>query len=464
MVKRAISTPLLGLAAASAVLISAGCDPCRDDGWLAVCGDFGDLAFETPLSNVQWPPVATPDSSLLVSSDWELSQVTRTGEVRSVETFANSVDPNLGRNSSPSLDGDGTAFVVLAGTEVHALDEQGGITRWTSPIPGDAAVAPPAVGEGVLHVSVATDMRQGRELVTLDLVSGAVVSTREGGSTPVVNADGSLVYVNGPQDCGALFDELVVEEPNGQLRFRHSEPTGIRDFAPGRDGDVFLVAGDHTLVHLSASGVQEWTFTPDCDNCTVAGAPTVTEDAIYFPVWEGAAPQGGCNDPEPEFGQQIEAVDPLYALRHDGSLIWSYDGFKTLAARTNNLGGVGFLALANTATVKHHPAGRPVVASDGTLYVPTDGGVVALDKNGKELGYALYNASQGEVFGGDGGLMMSGSRPSSSRVPPVVMTDDGRVHVWDGWQLRAFETGKEPARIPWTAPFGGNKNAGRVGG
>lgn len=465
MAARAFSTPLLGLAAASAMLIGAGCDPCRDDGALAICGDFGDLAFETPLPNVQWPPVATSESTLLVTSDTELTEISTTGQPSAVETFAPSSDPMFNRHSAPSLGEDGTAFVVLAGAEVHALDEEKGALRWTSPVAGDAAVAPPTVGNGLLHVSLATDQRRGRELVTLNVQTGDVVSTRVGGSAPVVTADGSLVYVEGPQDCGALYDALVVEDQAGHVRYRHAEPSGIRDFAPGRDGDVFLVAGDHTLVHLSATGVQEWTFTPDCAECTVAGAPTVTDDAIYFPVWEGAAPRGGCDEPDPGFGeQQIDAVDPLFALGHDGKLLWQYDGFATLGARVGNPATSGFLGMATTPRVHHHPAGRPVVASDGTLYVPTDGGVVALDKDGKELGYAVYSLSQGETMQQNGGVFTLGSTPSSVRVPPVVMTDDGRLHVWDGWELRAFETGKAPAHIPWTAPFGGNRNAGRVGG
>jgi outer membrane protein assembly factor BamB len=320
--------------------------------------------------------------------------------------------------------------------------------------------APPALGDGVVHVTVASDDLSGRDLVTLDAETGDVVATRGGGAGAIVTAEGGLVYMEGPQDCGASYDAIVVEDVAGEVQFRHDEPSGVRDFAPGADGELYVVNGDRELVRLSATGDVEWRFAPDCAECTVAGAPTVTDDAVYFPVWEGEPPNTGCGDVDPDSVEQpVDAVDPLYALGKDGSVKWSYDGFSTLAQRHGDgAAAMGVLGLALQANVRHHPAGRPVVADDGTLYVPADGAIVALDADGEELGFALFNPARGETeTGPNTGLNTGGF------APPPTLAEDGQLTVWDGAQLRGFRTGKKPAAIPWSAPFGGNKNAGRIG-
>jgi outer membrane protein assembly factor BamB len=245
------------------------------------------------------------------------------------------------------------------------------------------------------------------------------------------------------------------------VRFRHREDSLIRDFSPGPDGEIYLVNGDRELVRLSSDGSREWTFTPSCVQCTVAGAPTVTDDMIYFPVWQGSPANEGCGDPDPNVVEpDVEATDPLYALTRDGDLKWSYDGFTTLAERYQGGGGaMGMLGLSFSPRVHHHPSGRPIIADDGTLYVPADGAIVALDADGTELGYAVMNPQSGEQRTGDG-TMGSRNTPGFSAAP--TLAEDGKLYVYDGAQVRAFETRKKPAQIPWTAPFGGNRNASRL--
>ncbi len=472
--KRAFRFPVVVVAAAPVFLLSAvGCDPCADDGNTAICGDFGELAFavapDESLGRVRWPAVATSRETVLFSTDTALAEMNNKGDIQVVQSFDSSFDewgmPTTS-SSAPSLADDGTAYVVRAGGDVRALADDGSPARWARTVNGSAPGAPPALGTGVVHVTVASEDLATRDVISLDVDTGDVVTTRPGSAAPVVTEDDGLVYMDDAQDCGATYGAVVAEDATGAERFRHVEPSGVRDFAPGLGGELYVVNGDRELVRLDGEGNEEWRFTPDCFECTVAGAPTVTDDAIYFPVWQGEAPNNGCGDNDPDSAEPMpeEAVDPLYALKKDGSVMWTYDGFSTLAQRhQDGAGAFGVLGLAMTARVQHHPAGRPVVADDGTLFVPTDGAIVMLDKDGRELGFAMFDPSRGEQRSGDGGLLTQGTTNTGGFAPGPTLADDGQLTVWDGAQLRGFRTGKKPATIPWSAPFGGNRNAGRIG-
>jgi hypothetical protein len=443
--------------------LSACSRPCADDPDLnlAICGDFGDLAFalfpnQDDGSRIDWPGAATDRSSILLSSNAGLKEVSSTGELTT-----HPADGAVGGSSAVSLDAEGTAFVV-AGAQVVAVSDSGAATRWTQSVVGEGAAAPPAVGEGLVHVSLTTDGRQNRSLVSLVAATGEVTSTRAGASAPVIREDGGLLFMLEPQDCGATFGSIVAENARGEVLWTHEEASGLRDFAPGPDGEVYVVSGDRLLKRLSSEGRVEWSFEPDCASCTVAAAPTVTTDAIYFPVWEGIAPNPGCDEALPSDVDFNVGLDPLYALTRDGKLKWSYDGFMSLGQRYDEMGGM--LGLAMASKVQHHPAGRPVVTAEGTLFVPCDGGVVSLDLEGRELGYALYAPWTGETSNGDGGFMTGRTTVQPGFAPPPLLAPNGQLHVWDGMQLRTFETNKKPAAIPWSAPFGGFRNAGRVGG
>jgi outer membrane protein assembly factor BamB len=440
---------------------------CTDDGVTAVCGEFGSLRFSnSSLIGVRWPAVVAERSSLIVSVQDGLQRIDPDGSAKIVQEAGASETTDDGvpiLASAPSMDDDGNTFVALADGSLRSFSDFGGTARWVTEL-GSGAASPPAIGRGVVHVTTTTTNGQGRALLTLDAVTGATLANRNGASAPVILEDDSLVYMSGTTDCGATHEGIVVEDADHNVLFQHQEDSGVRDFAPGPHGEFYVVNGDRQLVRLSANGEVDWTFSPDCDACSVAGAPTVTGDAIYFPVWDGPPPNSGCGDLDPTNADDEEealGLDPLYALGHDGKQMWVYDGFVSTAQRhSDGASSTGLFGLALNTKVRHHPAGRPVIADDGTLYVPADGGIVALDKDGKELGYALFEPMRGEV-GVDG---MFGSSTLGSNEHPLVLGDDGVLYHFDGATVRAFETNKSAAKVPWTAPFGGRRNASRFGG
>jgi len=458
-----IRSTMAALALSLLIVPQMGCNPCDDDGELVICGDFGELVYTAALPamgpEVRWPAVVTDDSTLIVSTDWEVNEISGSGVISTLHS-------NWARRSAPSLTNDGTLFVVDDAVAMALSVDPGrggddGV-EWSTSLRGEAGTTPPAIDDGRVHVSLSSNNGEDRSLVTLELETGSVARTREDTSPAAVSADGSLRYLTGASDCGARFDEMVAEEPDGEVRWRHVEPTGIRDFAPGPDGEVYFVNGDRALSRMSKDGEVEWSFVPDCAECNVAAAPTVTEDKVYFPVWQGWAPNQGCDEEEPEFS---DTLDPLYALSRSGELLWTYDGFDTMANRPSEMDALGGVLFMSTAQVtRHHPAGRPTVAEDGTLYVSTDGAVVALDENGKQLGYAMFQPAAGEVRSGDGGALFTSLTINSGVSRAPVLGPQGDLYMYDGVVVRSFRTDKKAATIPWSAPFGGHRNAGKVGG
>ncbi|MSP90532.1 MAG: hypothetical protein EXR79_01815 [Myxococcales bacterium] len=456
---RFLHTPLLAasLTAASAL---AACDQqadiCSSAGGVTVCGDFGTASWVVaPGLAVEWPPVAIDDGRIVLARGSGLVQVDRTGKLSSVAKFD-------APSAAPSADTDGTLFVAsgTTSTSVRSLSNVAGAdAHWVASVPGAPAGTPPTIGKGVVHVATGSAASATTALHTLQANDGKVLKTRQNASPAAVMEDGSLRYLS--QTTGtdgfsgpSLFRKLIAEQASGAIAWGHEDAQGIVDFAPGPAGETYIVTGGtHQLRRISAQGNVEWSFSAPCQDCTVAAAPTVTGDVVYFPVWER---------------HDQELIDPLYALdAKTGALRWTYDGFNT---KRSNFAAYKYLNPASAATsapidtthTKHHPAGRPVVAHDRTLFVSTDGAVSALDKNGQIIGVAIYDTSAGETsstgeFGRTANTwIVPGVRPSP------VLGADGTLYVWDGSTIRAFATKKPAAREVWVAPFGGPSNSGRV--
>jgi hypothetical protein len=432
-----------------------GDDVCTEHGAVTVCGDFGEPLYVAQLGGAtQWPPVAVEAGRLLVSRGTTLVEIDAKGAVHTLQQVGETL-------TAPSTDGQGTIFGVSSGANGATVRSWTGLETatpgWTRSLPGTALGSPPSVSDGQVHAAVREGNGHGT-LYTIGRQDGAILRVREGSSQAAVVPDGTLRYLTTPNGtdgfAGApIYASLVAEHPDGSVAWTVAEPQGIVDFAPGPNGDTFYVTGGvHVLKRVTGLGQVAWSFNPPCANCTVAAAPTVSEDVVYFPVWEE---------------RQQEFIDPLFALNiADGSQRWVYDGFSSQSnsfSPSKLLNPFGFTQTpVSTTNVKHHPAGRPVMAQDGTLYVSTDGSVAALDKNGYMIGLAMYDATAGEVMleahMGDAATswINPGIRPSP------VLGPDGTLYVWDGVAVHAFATGRKAETSAWIAPFGGPDNAGRV--
>lgn len=417
-----------------------------------LCGEFGTPIYTANLgsANIEWPPVAIENGQLLVARGQQLVSVSKTGVVSTLTDMKQTL-------TVPSKDDDGSVYVVGGSISVGnsavvtAFGKDGlqATPRWQKVIDGSPDGTPPSIGAGVVYAAMNTG------LFVLDAKDGSVVRHRDGASPAAVLADGSIRYLSQPMSASSVagapvYHTLTAEDASGKTLWTYDDDEGVLDYAPGPSGETYVVtAQNHVLRRVGADGKVAWSFTPPCADCTVAAAPTVTNGVAYFPVWET---------------RKEQPIDPLYAVALDsGKMQWTYDGFST-----NNTEFAPYKLMSpgskpvDTTSTQHHPAGRPVVAQDGTLFVATDGAVAALDQKGQLLGLAMYDASVGEVSVSDNFMARSMTWINPGVHPSPVLGPDGTLYVWDGSKVSAFRTGKAAERSSWIAPFGGPSNAGRL--
>lgn len=449
----------------TAALAVAGCDNtassvCRNEAGVRLCGEIGAQIYAIDMAStpIEWPPVAVQDGSLVVARGDQLLKISKTGTVTAIGSAGQDL-------AVPSADESGNLFVVgggSAGSQVRALNGQSlQGAKWQQNLSGAPVGTPPSVGQDSVYAAT-TDWSNQSTLFALDRANGTVRFTRKGASPAAVLPDGSIRYLSGPAGFEPVFNadaaqttrfkNLVAEDAKGNVLWSLPASQGYLDFAPGPKGETYAVTGgDHLLQRVSADGKVQWTFQPDCADCTVAAAPTVTRDTVYFPVWE----------------KRVQPIDPLYAIDAEtGAKKWVYNGFGTTKTdySTGKLLAPGGSAGTPTDkfTTTHHPAGRPVVAQDGTLFVATDGALSVLDKNGQVTGLAIYDSSAGEVSLATGFMSQPATWINPGVRPSPVLSPDGTLFVWDGAQLRAFKAGKPAIDSAWVAPFGSTRNDGRI--
>ncbi len=433
-------------------------DVCSTQDGVTVCGTFGSRGYVTNVQSqgISWPPVAVSDGRLLVAGHTNLVEIAPDGRIATLVQAPGTV-------AVPSADATGGIFLLSGkdgGTTLQAYDPTTRTLRWTAQLAGSPVGTPAAIAGDSVFVAT-NDGGSGATVWRVKSSDGSATSVHEGASPAVIAADGTVRYLSTPNGRDSMaqvpmFTTLVAEDATGKELWRLDEPAGIVDLAPGGSGETYIVTGtasgqdSHVLRRVNNGGDIAWTFRPDCGNCTVAAAPTVGTDTVYFPVWET---------------RQSKPIDPLYAIdAKTGASRWTYDGFDNVDV---SISGAKLLIpgsqnMVDKTTTRHHPAGRPVIAQDGTLYVASDGAVVALDKNGQLLGFAQYDAAAGEVSSNEfltlGKWLNAGVRPSP------VLGPDGTLYVSDGQTVRSFRTGRPASHAAWIAPYGGPTNDGRAPG
>lgn len=465
---RFVPYALLGVSAAAILPACGSDDSCKVSDGVTVCGEFGKELYVVQLSPqmtrrtswqqdsgptaVQWPPVAVQQGRIVVARGSELIEVRSDGKIGKLVDGGSPL-------SAPSADDVGGLYAIgntSGSANVLAWNPSNGKTtdaapRWTRSLSGSPIGTPPSLGKDVVYAATSSAGQAGT-LYSLDRKDGKVLRQRDDASPAAVLADGSVRYLAGAQGqftAGGApqYGKLIAEAADGTTLWTFTAQAGIVDFAPGPQGETYVVgAGNHELSRVSALGKAEWSFTPPCTDCNVAAAPTVADGNVYFPVWENAV---------------RNPVDPLYALRaQDGKQVWTFDGFDT-----KEVSYAPYKSLSqpvNQTRTTHHPSGRPVVAQDGTLYVSNDGAVAALDKNGQMLGLAMYDSQAGEVHWEDTFVEPVQTWVNPGVRPSPVLGPDGVLYVWDGVNVRAFQTGRPAADQAWIAPFGGPSNSGRM--
>ena len=451
---------------------------CEQSGALDVCGDVGEHLFSVQLAQpgetVQWPPVALADGRILLARGANILAIDRGGQVKPVAALGGAVSvlagrPDGGLQAMARTAGGGRILAYDKAT-VSALGDAQPTPLWqravngvpaTQPVTGDANARFAFLNDESSDFQTPSSLSQGGVLV-LDADSGQILNHYPDASPVAIMHDGSQRHLQNRLACGSFF-ELVARDGQGKVLWQYQESVdrGIVDFAPGGAGEVYIVTEERRLRRISPTGQTQWVFTPPCESCTVAAAPTVTKEAIYFPVWEGQGWTCTGNN-----WSAFNGMDPLYALRHDGALLWAYDGFATSKSKFEPAGLLPLSpagAPVQDESVRHHPSGRPVVAADGTLFAAADGGMVVLDGSGNEIGRLVYDEDAVEHLTDHN----SPTKEPTSVLPTAisespVLSADGVVYVWDGNKVHAFDTARAAANAPWIAPFGGPDNAGSV--
>ena len=189
--------------------------------------------------------------------------------------------------------------------------------NWNATVGGAPSAVPVAIGGGMLAASSRDS--QGQERVSvLQPKSGKVTRTIWDATRPVVMDNGSVRVLRGERPCGS-HEQLVALTASGDKLWTYTETEhrGIVDYSPGPGAMVYIVTEERALRAIDPAGNVKWTFVADCPECTIAGAPTVTHDRLYFPVWEGG--EWAC---QADRWATAWGTDPLYSLRFDGSVEW----------------------------------------------------------------------------------------------------------------------------------------------
>jgi hypothetical protein len=431
---------------------ATGCEPaCRLDGEVELCGSLVGLLGEVsavPSTTddgvfLKWPPVVLADGSMVFSSGWSLVRLGANGDTELLFDARAEL-------SAPTVMEDGRLLVLSTGTQTWGAvvdpEVPGSATLINYLSHAQSPVAPFALGSARAYATLREHCAGVPVTLALSLPALSLIARLERSSPVKVLADGRLVMLRDANVVSEPWEYLASTSAGGDEEWRFEHPTGLIDFAPGPGGGLFVVTGGRELVQLTAIGATGWTYTPPCSDCNVIAAPTVTERGLYLIEARGYLPLDPC---EILAGGDPQVVDELVALRPEGRERWRFDALDRVRSDA--------LAPAGGATERLFPASRPAVATDGSLFVATDGAVVHVGRDGQELGSASYDRPSTSLLEihDDGGFALG-------LHPTPLLTPDGTLVTWDGETLRLFRTRQRAARSGWIPPYGNLNNDSRA--
>lgn len=184
-------------------------------------------------------------------------------------------------------------------------------------------------------------------------------------SPAVIGHDGTI-YV------GSVLGTFLAFRPDGSVKWSIHLSQFEITAAPaiGPDGTIYIMPENGDLHAFNRNGTLKWTF-PMTGNGGPSSGPVIGSDgAIYI------------------------GAGLLYAVNPDGSLRWEY----------------------NTGSYMEGP---PAIGADGTVYVPSQGYLYALDQNGglkwRVLGHSAYPLGSAPAIAKNGNI--------------YVNTNDGVLHA-----------------------------------
>ncbi len=398
--------------------------------------------------------------------------------------------------------GGGFALLLIVGLTSSLWAQSPLATNWRAYVPGPLAHSSPAVGaDGVIYVGAdgiefGGPFRTPAELVAInpDGSQRWRRSTVDGfASPPAVGDDGTSYWSVG--GTAWVQSVLYAVKSDGTNFWQYGTiPPNLAGVALGLDGTVYYSSSDGTLVALSPSGTNLWTFTaPDGAVGTVVnGRPAIGSDGT---IYAGANNAGLC------------------ALSPAGQLLWSAsakepaDSFLWFALNSPVVAEDGTVYITSIEPggldpgrghlFAFHPDGTrwwhfgapmvfgdsPVIGADGSVYIGcADTNLYCLDRDGRLKwtfkaggaidgagalttgGTILFGASDGLVYAvRKDGTLLKTSQDTNGTSIALTLGADGTVYVAsDGITLGALSPVAPPADAQWPTLGRDARHTGRT--
>ncbi|MHB0976733.1 MAG: outer membrane protein assembly factor BamB family protein [Candidatus Aquicultorales bacterium] len=340
-----------------------------------------------------------------------------------------------------------------------------------------------AVNEGDGTIYATADTQEGLSLLALGTNGKLKWKHRVAGSwhdPPAIGKEGT-VYVGGLKSTDPGIGSLIAVDPTGKQAWTFEAPSIFSFVGPvvGEDGTIYF-AGNQ-IYALNANGKLKWAY-----NGETAMEQQRAGQIFYQPVLgeDGTVYATGNSPVKPPAGPDINELKPkfnykLYALTPKGKLKWATP-IEPAAYPTPVIAGDGTIYVPSKKLYAISPQGKkkwefnaassdpPAVAEDGTLYysaAPNQGKGIrtlfALDPTGREKWKFIPTGeiASPPVVDGNGIIYVIGGLGSVTALNPdgtekwekdlaiagsfsePVIMKDGVLLVNDGMRLHAL-TGK----------------------
>ncbi|MFN8446672.1 MAG: PQQ-binding-like beta-propeller repeat protein [Caldilineaceae bacterium] len=229
-------------------------------------------------------------------------------------------------------------------------------------------------------------------------------------TAPAIGPTGMIyLHGNGKEDSLSAVEKLIAVSPSGVLSWTFPFNSGVvtstsyvqSSPAIGSDGTIYVGSQDSKLYALNPNGTVKWAISPA--HASIASSPALSVDGktVYIVdstttlhayssagVWQWSFPlatpaMNTANIQSPAVGQDgtIYVGSPdkwLYAIKPTGTLKWRFETGSTIYS-------------------------TPAIASDGTIYLASDGLYAIKSDGSKKWKFGTMSfSSASPIVGGDG--------------------------------------------------------------